>query len=550
MLKFADDTPERYDFRLLIGHFLDAALQTAGEEQIVYRDLKSFTYRQFRARIGKLASLLQDRGVTQGTTVAMLDWDSHRYLESYFAVPMMGAVLHTVNVRVPKEDIFYSLRASGAEIALINSDFNELTAEIRANCHQIKEIIAISDDPVRPLRNDACGEYEDLLEGFPDTFAFEEFDENALATTFFTSGTTGRPKQVSFSHRQIVLLALSLSGYGATRHRAFGRDDVYMPLTPMFHVHAWCFPYVATMLGTKQIYPGRYEPAMICQLRREHRVTFSHCVPTVLRMLIDGARDSGTDLADWAVVTGGAPLSIALFEEARSMGMHVAGGFGMSETGPVTTLARRPRRAEAGLPGESTDLTKAGTPISLVSLEIFDKDLRPLPHDGVTRGELVIRSPWVTSGYVGDREASEALWRGGWLHTQDIATIDPSGQVTIRDREKDIIKTGGEWISSVELESLISTIDGVHEVAVIGVYDARWGERPLAAVVLQEGELTLEAINAPIRHAIGQQKLSRYALVDRVEFLDALPRTGVGKIDKKVLRAAYSQSTPDAELRA
>ena len=393
-----------------------------------------------------------------------------------------------------------------------------------------------------PLPQWAAGEYEALSAAAASDYAFVDFDENAIATTFFTTGTTGNPKGVFFSHRQLMLHTLVAAGaFGAsTASPGLGAGDVYMPLTPMFHVHAWGLPYVATMLGLRQVYPGRYEPETICKLRQQYGVTYSHGVPTVLRMMIDAARETKTDLTGWKMTIGGSVLTKALCTEARALGMDVGTGYGMSETCPFIG------KAALNFLAEDEDeivsiMTRAGVPIPLVDVQIVDENMNAQPHDGKSRGELVLRAPWLTQGYLGDQAASDALWRGGWLHTQDIATIETDGQIQIRDRLKDVIKTGGEWIDSVFLEELVASAEGIEEASVVAVPDPKWGERPLAFVVPNPGvEPTLASLNAPVEAAIAQGAVTRYAKLDRFEILDKLPRTSVGKIDKKALRALVS----------
>lgn len=543
-LRFPEPADEAYRFPLTIRNLLNGVLTKAGAQEIVYRDQARFTYHELLGRIGRLANLLEAAGARQGATVAIMDWDSHRYLESYFAVPMMGAVLMTVNVRLPEAQIAYTLQHSHAEILLVHRDFFPIVDALLPQLPHIKAIVAIMDGQGGELPSWAIGEYERLSLDASADYPFEDFDENAVATTFYTSGTTGDPKGVCFTHRQLVLHTLALCGpFGAsTASPSMGLGDVYMPLTPMFHVHAWGLPYVATMLGLKQVYPGRYEPAMICRLREQHRVTYSHCVPTILEMVVQTADQTGADLTGWKMTIGGAALSKALCDQAFQRGMKVAVGYGMSETGPVVSKAAL-RFAEQSVDADaiSTALTMTGITVPLVEARIVDEAMNDQPHDGETRGELVLRAPWLTPCYTGDPAASNGLWRGGWLHTQDIATIDAQGQIKIRDRLKDVIKSGGEWIDSIQLEEIVATAEGVVEAAIVAVPDRKWGERPLAVVVTKPGAIiTLEMLNAPVEQAIDQNRLTRYARLDRFETVDQLPRTSVGKIDKKLLRARYA----------
>jgi len=458
---------------------------------------------------------------------------------------MMGAVLQTVNVRLPVPQIAYTLQHARAEILLVHRDFFPIIDAILPTLPDVRAVIAIMDGADDNLPSWACGEYEVLSAVASSDYPFEDFDENAVASTFYTSGTTGNPKGVCFTHRQLVLHALVFAAaFGASLAAPGpGVDDVYMPLTPMFHVQAWGAPYVATMLGVKQVYPGRYDPALICRLRTEHRVSYSHCVPTVLEMVISAAKQAGADLTGWKMTIGGSALTKALCAEARRLGMDVATGYGMSETGPF--LSKAARRFPDQLDEEMTlsTLTSSGVSVPFVSARIVDEAMNDVPHDGVTRGELVVRGPWLTVCYTGDANASDALWRGGWLHTQDIATIDPRGEIRIRDRLKDVIKTGGEWIDSIYLEELVATAEGIAEASVVAVPDAKWGERPLAVVVARPGVVpTLDMLNGPVERAIASGAITRYARLDRFEVVDQLPRTSVGKIDKKLLRARFAEA--------
>jgi fatty-acyl-CoA synthase len=545
-LRFAEPVAEAYRYPLTIRPLLEGTLLTSAEQEIVYRDRFRYTYRDFAGRVGRLASVLTGLGAEQGMTVAVMDWDSHRYLEAYFAVPMMGAVLQTVNVRLPVHQVHYTLEHAKAEILLVHSDFFPMAEAILPSLPGIKSVIAIMDGVQGGLPPWARGEYETLLAGAAPDYPFEDFDENAVATTFYTTGTTGNPKGVCFTHRQLVLHTLAANtplGEGASNPN-FGVGDVYMPLTPMFHVHAWGVPYIATMLGLKQVYPGRYDPETICRLRTEHNVSFSHCVPTILQMVLQFADASEADLRGWKMTIGGAALTKALYAEARRRGMVLAAGYGMSETCPVISIARRREPRADDENSILDDMTAAGVPMPLVKARVVDLNMNDVPHDGVTRGELVLRTPWLTPCYTNDLKASHELWRGGWLHTQDIATIDAAGYIRIRDRLKDVIKSGGEWIDSIELEELVAKAEGVAEAVVVAVPDSRWGERPLAVVVPKAGaELTLDTLNAPVESAIAEGAITRYARLERFEIVDQIPRTSVGKFDKKALRSRFNDAT-------
>src|SRR6266702_1090935 len=455
-------TPSAYDYPLLIKHLLHTPLATAPDQEIVYRDVSRSTYRMLRQRIGRLANGLAGLGVRPGDTVAVMDWDSHRYLECYFAVPMMGAVLEMINIRLSPEQILYTINHAGADVILCHTDFLPVLDSISDRLERAKTFILLSDEGERPQSSVAfAAEYEGLLARGTEDFEFPDFDENTRATTFYTTGTTGNPKGVYFSHRQLVLHTLATLGSLAStpEHQRIHRGDVYMPVTPMFHVHAWGVPYVATAMGTKQVYPGRYLPDMLLTLIQRERVTFSHCVPTILHMMLSSPASHNIYLSGWKVVIGGSALPKGLAKLAMDKGIDIFGGYGMSETCPILSLAQlkpsmteldadlaptRPANdaaassfAQAGRKEKEIEyLTRAGLPIQLVDLRIVDEQMHDVPHDGKASGEVVVRAPWLTQGYLNDPANSENLWRGGYLHTNDIGTIDPEGYLLITDRIK------------------------------------------------------------------------------------------------------------------
>lgn len=522
------------DYQLLIGAILPDVSGGAETAEIVDARSGRYDYRTFVGRLSRLAAGLASLGVVPGDVVAVLDWDSHRYLECYFAIPMMGAVIQTVNPRLSTDQLSFCLRSRGAAVLLIHEDFRSLLDGMRDVVGRFRSVVFLQDETTNV---GSSLEYESLLASSAPEFEFPVLREQTIATTFHTTGTTGDPKAVSFSHRQIVLHTLALAAALANQPQGqgFARGDVYMPLTPMFHVHAWGLPYVATMLGVKQVYPGRYDPARLVELHEDEGVTFSHCVPTVLRMLLAEAREQRRQtLAPWTLIIGGSALPTTLVEEAESFGIAVVGGYGMSETGPVVSLART--RAH----GDGIDTVRsAGFTLPLVRTRIADERMQMLPHDGNAQGELIVRAPWVTQSYVGDDAASAELWRGGWMHTQDVATIDPDGRILIRDRLKDVVKTGGEWVSSAQLEDLLARHPLVREAAVIGIPDERWGETPLAVLVREtsvEGSLDERTVLDHLSPYVERGELNRIAVPRKVLVMPELPKTSVGKIDKKELR--------------
>ncbi len=537
-------TESAYSYPLIIKNLFLAPVVDNPDQEIVYRGSQRFTYRDFRRRVHRLAGALTELGVRPGDTVAMMDWDSHRYLECFYAVPMLGAVLHTVNIRLSPEQIVFTINHAEDDYILVNSEFLPLLEQIRGRIDTVKKFVLLHDDGALPESSLPCaGEYEAMLSEAEDNFQFSDFDENTRATTFYTTGTTGLPKGVYFSHRQLVLHTLGTLAAlaSAPTQGRFHQKDVYMPITPMFHVHAWGFPYIATATGVKQVYPGRYIPSLLLKLIAEEGVTFSHCVPTILHMLMASPEYDEIDLSNWKVVIGGASLPRQMCRKAREKGIDIFSGYGMSETCPVLTIAH----LDEDFSDAEEDITircKTGRPLPLVQLRVVDEQFNDVPADGTSVGEIVVRSPWLTQGYWKDSRNSENLWKDGYLHTGDVANIE-NGFVSITDRMKDVIKIGGEWLSSLELEDIVNLHPAVSEVAVIGTPDDKWGEKPLVLVVLQEAaeDVPAKAIAGHVKAYVDKGIMSKLALLLEVAFVDSIDKTSVGKINKKVLRETFSK---------
>ncbi len=540
-----DKTPTAYDYPLLLKNLLQTPLVHARQKEIVYAKSRRHDYNEFFQRVTQLANGLAKLGIEAGDTVAIMDWDSHRYLECFFAVPMIGAVLHTINVRLSLEQILYTINHAEDDIIFVHDDFVPMVDQIKHRLDRNPRFVRLTDfDRVPDDTIDFAAEYESMLAAQPNKYEFPDFDENIRATTFYTTGTTSEPKGVYFSHRQLVLHTLSVMAAVGSRavQGRLHRDDVYMPITPMFHVHAWGIPYLATMLGTKQVYPGRYEAETLLRLIRDEGVTFSHCVPTILHMLLSHPDIAHTDLSHWKVVIGGSALPQGLARRALELGIDIYSGYGMSETCPVISLAH----IDSDMLQDSMDeqlnvRCKAGLPIPMVECRIVDEHMNELPRDGVASGELVVRAPWLTQGYFKNPELSEGLWQGGYLHTGDIATIEGSGYIRITDRLKDVIKSGGEWISSLQLEDIVSRHPAVSEVAAIGVPDQKWGERPMILIAPKADHTPSEDdIKSWIGASVTRGEISKWAVPERVLFVDEIAKTSVGKIDKKSLRQEHT----------
>jgi len=538
ILKPADNA---YQYPLLIKRLLMSGPRYNPDQEIVYANRSKYTYKDLVERIHRLANALTDVGVKPGDTVAVMDWDTPRYLECFFAIPMIGAILHTVNVRLSPEQIVYTMNHAEDDVVLVHDDFMPIIESVKDEIKTVKTWIQVTDEAsAKATSIDTLGEYEELLAKADNQFDFPDFDENSVATTFYTTGTTGNPKGVYFSHRQLVLHTLAMTGSISAYDEMplLRSSSVYMPVTPMFHVHAWGVPYAATMLGVKQVYPGRYEPELLVDLIKTHRVSMSHCVPTVMQMMMATESIKTADLSNWHVLIGGSALTKGLCDAAARLGIHMYTGYGMSETCPLlSTTHLKPEDLELPLEQQTAIRVKTGIAVPMVELEIVDPDGNPVPHDGEAKGEVVTRAPWLTQSYFKEPEKGEELWQGGWLHTGDVASMEPDNTLTIKDRIKDVIKTGGEWLSSLDLENLISQHPAVAGAAVVGVPDEKWGERPYALVTLKPGEnIGLEDIQKHLQQFVDSGDINKWAIPGQIDFVEDIPKTSVGKINKKLIR--------------
>ncbi len=538
------NTEEAYAYPLLIKNLLFAPAVYHPDQEIVYRGEKRFSYQEFRERVRRLAGALIEMGIRQGDTVAVMDWDSHRYLECFYAVPMIGAVLHTINVRLSPEQMVYTISHAEDAALLVNAEFLPLLDHIKSRIDTIKDFVLLTDGSTPPdSALEFAGEYEQLLAAAHPLQEFADFDENSRATTFYTTGTTGMPKGVYFSHRQIVLHTLSGLISLASNHSqgSFHRDDVYMPLTPMFHVHAWGIPYMATMLGVKQVYPGKYAPDHLLKLIDQEKVTYSHCVPTIMHMLLKHPNSTAVDLSKWKVIIGGAALPKALCLAAMERGIDIYSGYGLSETCPILSLSQLSAE-ELQLPHEEQAAIRCrtGSPFALVHLRVVNDQFKDVVSDDRSSGEVVARTPWLTQGYLKDKVNSKKLWSGGWLRTSDVATCNSHGSIRITDRLKDVIKVGGEWLSSLELEDILISHPAIAEAAIIGQPNDRWGELPLALVVRKENtETSAKELISHMREFIDKGLVPGEAILLKVQFVEALDKTSVGKTNKVALREKY-----------
>ena len=536
---------ESYDYQLTVNQILKTGIKVAPDQEIVYRDKFRYTYRDLYERVHMLADALTGLGVKKGDKVAVFDFDSHRYLECFFAIPMMGAVILTMNFRLSPEQIVYILNHAGAKVIIVNSELVPIVAAIKDKISTLKKIVIIREDTLQselPVKADSW--YDEMLENASPDYDFEDIDENTAASLFYTTGTTGMPKGVHFTHRQLFLHVVGvMTTLGA--YQTNGRlrsNDVYMPLTPMFHVHAWGVPYVATILGVKQVYPGKYEPAMLMKLLANEKVTFSHCVPTVIQMLVNNPAAKMFDLSKWKVVIGGSRLPKGLAKAAMDLGIDIYAAYGMSEACPMISISHLKENMLGWDADRQLDYRiKAGIPGFMVDVEIHDQNGKHIAKgNGDQTGEVVFRTPWLTHSYYNEPEKTKELWKEGWLHSGDVGYLDCDGYLNITDRLKDVIKTGGEWVASTDLENLLSQHVAVVESAAIGIPDSKWGERPYMAVTIKpeyRDKVTPESLKQFMIEASKGGTIPKYGIPDLFEFWDEIPKTSVGKLDKKKIRS-------------
>ncbi len=535
-----------YDYPLIIKKLLTTPVRSASRQEIIFKDEVCLSYGTFFERVNRLASALEQLGVKPGDIVGVLDYNSHRFLECLFAVPMMGATLCTFNWRLALDQFDYTITHARPKVLLVNAEFFPLLEKIPESLGPVEVLVGLpGDEGLTQTSLNIAHEYENLLEKAFRSYDFPDLDENTTATLFYTAGTTGQPKGVTFTHRQIVLHTLSLAvTFGSLSSVArFSSDDVYMPLTPMWNEHAWGMPYLATMLGVKQVYPGKYNTEFMLELFERHQVSFSHCLPTVLHMILYHPQAKDMDLSRCKLFIVGASLHRNLAKAAMVRGIELISAYGIAETCPLVSAANL-KPGTHDLTGEQKldVITSAGLPAPLVELEVLDPQGLPLPHDGHTLGEVVMRAPWLTHGYFKDPERTLNLWRGGWLYSGDIGYIDQEGYLHLTDRVRNVIKTGGEWVSSLRLENIIRRHDAISDAAVVGVPDEKWGERPVVLVVLKPAfkkEVNEEVLKTFMERFADQGEIPKYVLPDRYIIVDEIPKTGVKKINIRMIREIY-----------
>ncbi len=525
------------DFPLSIASILRHGVDVFGDSQVVTwgeQGSRRLSYADLGARVARLANALRTLGVSGDDRVATFQWNNQEHLEAYLAVPSMGAVLHTLNIRLFPEQVVYIANHAEDKVVIVDSSLIPLLARVLPQMQTVHTVLVAGGGDPGPLQGagkQVLG-YDDVLADAKASYDWPDVDERSAAAMCYTSGTTGHPKGVAYSHRSTWLHSNAVCTNNVI---GLGFTDRMLPVVPMFHANAWGNPYAALMSGADLVMPDRFLQAEpLVRMIETERPTLSAGVPTIWNDILHHLRaNPGRDLSSLRLVMcGGSAVPRALMAAFEAeFGLTIVQGWGMTETSPVGSIARSPRGQEgdAAMDYRAT----AGRLLFGVEGRIVDEAGAAQPRDGKAVGELEVRGPWVTGSYYKDDDPGK--FDDGWLRTGDVGTIDPLGYIALSDRAKDVIKSGGEWISSVELETTLMGHPAVLEAAVIGVQDERWQERPLACVVLKEGE---SATAEQLRDFLAG-KVARWWLPERWAFIDAVPRTSVGKFDKKVLRSSY-----------
>ena len=501
-------------------------------------------YRDLHERSCRLANALEALGVRPGDRVATFAWNTYRHMEAYWAVPATGAVVHTVNIRLSPDDLAYIMNHAEDRVLLIDEDLVPVIEAIADRLETVRHYVVMSDKPIVSTRLRPAYSYEELLAQASPEYEFRELDEWAPAGMCYTSATTGRPKGVTYTHRGIFLHTMVQC---TTDFMGLSERDTLMAVVPMFHANAWGTPFSATMVGANQVLPGvRPDPKAICELIQSERVTVALGVPTIWVGVLDYLRRASEtyDLSSLRLLlSGGSAVPPSLIEAYEELlGVKLLHAYGMTEATPVVSVSNLKSNMDSLTRSAQMDIrAKQGPLLPGLEMKVVGDQGQELSWDGIERGELLLRGPWIANEYYNDERTAETF-RDGWYHTGDIVNVDKEGYIQVVDRVRDMIKSGGEWISSVDLEAAIMDHPAVLEAAVIAIPHERWQERPLACVVPKResvGEITESDVLAHL-----EGRFARWWLPDGVVFLDEIPKTGVGKYDKKVLRERFRDHKP------
>lgn len=499
-----------------------------------------YTYADLGRRARRLADALTKLGVKQGDRVATFAWNGYRHLELYYALPCMGAVLHTLNLRLSAADLEYIINHAEDSVICVDDELLPLLERLAGKIPTVKQFVVMSNSGKKSSVLGPTLDYEELLEDGSEDFSWPEIDENAPMGLCYTSGTTGHPKGVMYTQRSNHLHTISGASIDCL---GLSRSDVVMAVVPMFHANAWGLPYICCMMGAKQVFPGAtMDGASICQLIQDEKVTFTAGVPTIwLGVMNELQNNPGKyDLSSLKTMLcgGSAPPRAMIDWFETNLGIEFVHAWGMTETSPLGCLNHlKPKMLDWSHDQKLDVKQRAGIVAPGLQIRIVDDAGNEVPHDGVAMGRLLIRGPWIASSYYKDPAPDK--FPDGWLDTGDVATIDAEGYMAIADRSKDLVKSGGEWISSVDLENAIMAVPGVAEAAVIAVNHPKWQERPLACVVTKPGATVTKE---EIYDYLGQN-FAKWWMPDDIVFIESVPKTSVGKFDKKVLRNQFADFT-------
>jgi fatty-acyl-CoA synthase len=529
------------DWPLLVHKIIDHAAQWHGDREVVSRSVEGpihrTNYREIAERSHRVAEALDKRGIQEGDRVATLAWNTWRHLETWYGITGVGAVYHTLNPRLFPEQIAYIANHAEDRVIFFDITFTDLVAQLAPKLPKVEFYVALTDAAHLPkIDIPNLVAYEDFIAGASGEFAWKEVDERAACGLCYTSGTTGNPKGVLYSHRSNVLHALMAAQ--ADAQGISGRDSI-LPVVPMFHANAWALAFSAPMVGAKLVMPGpKLDGPSICELLTDEGVTMTAAVPTVWLALLQYLEQTGKTLPHMKrVLIGGSACPRSMIETFETKyDVEVVHAWGMTEMSPLGTVGTLKHHVAQMPYAQQLDYKcKQGHPVFGVEMKITDDEDRDLPHDGKAFGRLKVRGPAVASGYFRG-EGNDAFDKDGWFDTGDVATLDPEGYMTITDRSKDVIKSGGEWISSIEIENIAVGHPSVAEAAVIGVRHPKWDERPLLIVVLKPGK---SATAADILEYL-KGKIAKWWMPDDVQFVGEIPHTATGKIQKTALREQFN----------
>ena len=522
------------DFPLTVTAILAHGAQVFGQSECVTWQgdgARHASYRQIAGNAQRLANALRRLGIGDADPVATFCWNSQEHLEAYYAIPCMGAVVHTLNIRLPAHHLTHIVNDAQDRIIIVDGSLVKVLAPIVPDLTSVEAFIVIGEADTSVLGDRPVYSYADLLAAEQPSYYWPELDERAPAAMCYTSGTTGDPKGVVYSHRSMFLHAMATLTSAAT---GASEADRQLTIVPMFHVNAWGIPFAAFMSGTTLHMPGRYmTPAALVDFIEAERSTLASAVPTIWAGILQVGAEREIDLSSLRMGTsGGAAIPRSLMEAfEKQYGVRIIQGWGMTETSPVGGLAQPPAEVEPGTAEELDYRMKSGRLLAGVQMRIVDESGQEVARDGVSTGEIEVRGPWIAAGYF--RDPTPEKFHDGWLRTGDIGTMDDRGYFQISDRLKDVIKSGGEWISSVELENLLVGNPDVEEAAVIGIPDEKWTERPLACIVVRNS-----ADPAALAQFL-EGKVASWQVPENWAFIEEVPKTTVGKFDKKVLRARF-----------